>query len=70
MEKILNIHIPWAEVKEKLLEAEPYLTEDDLAYEKGKEQELIERLAKKMDRSVSHIKGWIESVAFTEGRAG
>ena len=70
MEKLLNINIPWEEVKEKLLEADPYLTEADLEYEEGKEHELFERLAKKMDRSVSHVKGWIESVAFTEGRAG
>ena len=70
MDKILNINIPWEEVKEKLLEADPYLTEADLEYEVGKENELFERLAKKMDRTVPHIKGWIESVAFTEGRAG
>ena len=47
MEKILNINIPWEEVKEKLLEADPYLTEADLEYEEGKEHELFERLAKK-----------------------
>jgi hypothetical protein len=70
MERILNINIPWEEVKEKLLEADPYLTDADLEYEAGKENELIERLAKKMDRTLTHVKGWIESVAYTEGRAG
>jgi hypothetical protein len=66
----LNINIPWEEVKEKLLEAEPHLTEEDLAYEEGKENELLERLGKKMGRTAEQIKGWIESVAFTDGLAG
>ena len=70
MGKQLNISIPWEEVKEKLLEAEPHLTEADLAYEKGKEEELLERLGKKMGRTSDQVKGWIESVAFTDGMAG
>jgi len=70
MDTKLNISIPWEEVKEKLLEAEPYLTDEDLAYEIGKEDELLERLAKKMGRTTEQIKGWIESVAFTDGLAG
>ncbi|HTG55022.1 MAG TPA: hypothetical protein VL943_02050, partial [Niabella sp.] len=64
------ISIPWEEVKEKLLEAEPHLTEADLAFEKGKEDELLERLAKKMGRTAEQVKGWIESVAYTDGMAG
>lgn len=70
METKLNISIPWDEVKEKLLEAEPYLTDADLAYEQGKEDELLERLGKKMGRTNDQIKAWIESVAFTDGLAG
>jgi hypothetical protein len=66
----LNINIPWEEVKEKLLEVEPHLSEADLVYEKGKEEELFERLGKKMGRTANEIKGWIESVAFTDGLAG
>ncbi len=70
MTTTLNLGISWEEVKEKLLESEPSLTDEDLDYSEGHEEELLERLAKKMDRSPEHIKGWIESVAFTEGRAG
>ena len=70
MEKKLNINLPWEEVKEKLLEAEPHLTEADLANEKGNEEELFERLGKKMGRTSDQIKGWIESVAYTDGMAG
>ena len=66
----LNISIPWEEVKEKLLEAEPHLTEADLEYKEGKEEELLERLAQKMGRTTDQVKGWIESVAFTDGLAG
>jgi hypothetical protein len=70
MSKSLNISLPWEDVKEKLLESDPYLTEEDLEYKEGQEEELLERLAKKMGRTPEHVKGWIESVAFTEGRAG
>ena len=70
MDTILNIGMSWEEVKEKLLEAEPHLTEADLAYEKGKEEDLFERLGKKMGRTNDQIKGWIESVAYTDGLAG
>ncbi len=70
MTTILNLTLPWQDVKEKLLEAEPLLTERDLDYELGKEDQLLERLATKMGRTTEHIKGWIESVAYTEGRAG
>lgn len=65
-----NISLPWEEVKEKLLEAEPHLTEADLAFEQGNEDELLKRLAKKMGRTTEQVKGWIESVAFTDGLAG
>jgi hypothetical protein len=70
MSTSLNISLPWEDVKEKLLESDPYLTEEDLDYTEGQEEELLERLAKKMGRTPEHVKGWIESVAFTEGRAG
>ena len=65
-----NISLPWEDVKEKLLEAEPHLTEADLAFEQGNEDELLKRLAKKMGRTTEQVKGWIESVAFTDGLAG
>ena len=66
----LNINRPWPEVKEKLIEAEPLLTDDDLHYEAGNDSALLERLASKLGRSPDHIKGWIESVAFTDVKAG
>ena len=66
---ILKLESNWEEVKEKLKEANPELSDEDLDYEPGEEQALLEHLAKKMERSVDHIKGWIESVSYNEGKA-
>ncbi len=65
----LNLEAPWPEVKALLKEVNTALTDDDLDYEPGKELELLERLAQKMNRSVQHIKGWIESVSANRGIA-
>jgi len=66
----LKLQTPWPEVKEKLKEVNPELTDEDLAYEPGLDEVLIERLAKKMNRNNGDIKGWIESVSANEGIAG
>ncbi|MES2430273.1 MAG: hypothetical protein V4556_05000 [Bacteroidota bacterium] len=65
----LKFDAPWEEVKEKLKEANPDLSDEDLQYIPGQEDELLERLAKKMNRDVEHIRGWVESVAYNEGKA-
>lgn len=59
----LHITAPWLQVKELLKEVNGDLTDEDLDYEPGKEEVLLERLAKKMQRDTAHIKAWIESVA-------
>ena len=59
----------WAETKEKLKEANTNLTDEDLQYEEGNEDALLERLAAKMNRTKEEIKGWVESVAFTKVKA-
>jgi hypothetical protein len=46
------------------MERNTELTEEDLHYEKGKDDELSERLSKKMGRSELEIKEWIESISF------
>jgi uncharacterized protein YjbJ (UPF0337 family) len=65
----LKLTAPWEEVKEKLKEANSELTDDDLQYSPGQEDELLERLAKKMNKDKPAIKSWIESVDFTDGIA-
>ncbi|MEJ7588083.1 MAG: general stress protein CsbD [Ferruginibacter sp.] len=66
MDTQLKLEAPWEEVKEKLKEVIGDLTDEDLVYEPGQENLLLERLAKKMGREVSSIKAWIESVSFNK----
>ena len=65
----LNLHKPWDEVKELLKEVNSSLNDEDLQYEKGKEEELFSRLGRKVNMSEEDLKGWIESVSFNEGKA-
>ena len=59
----LRLTAPWPEVKELLKEANSDLSDEDLQYEPGKDDVLLERLSKKMGRSSEHVKAWIESVS-------
>ena len=65
----LKIEAPWPEVKEMLQEVNMDLTDEDLSYEPGQEKELLERLSRKLNKSVPEIKGWIESVSHNRGLA-
>jgi len=65
----LKLEAPWDEVKEMLKEINLDLTDDDLIYEKGKEKELLERVSRKLGKSVPDTKGWIESVSHNRGLA-
>lgn len=65
----MKLEAPWDEVKEMLKEINTDLTDEDLRYERGSEKELLERLARKMDKSVPDVKGWIESVSHNRGLA-
>ena len=62
----LQLEKPWKFVKEKLMEHNTDLTDEDLRYKKGEEDELLERLSKKMGRSKEEIKEWIESMSFND----
>jgi len=64
------LHAPWEEVKELLKENDITLTDEDLNYEPGKEDELLQRLHKKMNKSPEEIKAYIESVSSNSGMAG
>lgn len=69
MSTTLKLETPWSEVKEKIKEVNYDLTDADLLYEPGKEDELLNRLAKKMHKSHEEVKGWIESISHTRSRA-
>ena len=67
---ILKLESPWEEVKGLLMEAAPSLSEEDVHYNiPGEDDQLIRQLAKKLNRSEDQIKGWIESVSHTSGKA-
>ncbi len=71
MEQVkLKLDSPWPEVKEKLKEHNVGLSDEDLEYETGKEQELLDRLSKKMGIPPSEVKALIESISYNSGMAG
>ena len=65
----LKLQKPWERVKETLKEINVELTDDDLAYQPGQEEQLLERLEKKMKKSKEEIKALIESVSANKGKA-
>ncbi len=69
MDYTLKLEAPWNEVKEMLEEIDVNLTDEDLRYERGKEKELLERVSRKLNRSIPDVKGWIESVSHNKGLA-
>jgi hypothetical protein len=65
----LKLEAPWSEVKEMMQEINVNLTDEDLNYERGKEKELLERVSRKLGKSIPDTKGWIESVSHNRGLA-
>jgi len=65
-----KLNAPWDVVKERMKENNIDLTDEDLQYQRGKEDELLERLQQKMKRSKNHIKILIESISSNTERAG
>jgi len=66
----LKLDAPWEEVKEMLKEVNMELTDEDLELKPGGEKELLERLSRKMNKTVPEVKAWVESVSFNKGIAG
>jgi tRNA1(Val) A37 N6-methylase TrmN6 len=63
----LQLTIPWAEVKEKIKEANIELSDEDLDH--PNEDVLLAHLSEKMNMSQADVKGWIESVSANKGKA-
>ena len=55
----------WNELKGKLKQAYGNLTDDDLRYEEGKEDELLGRLQKKTGKTKDDLKKWFNSAKQT-----
>jgi hypothetical protein len=69
MNGTLHLQAPWEEVKEKLKEINTQLTDGDLVYEPGKEDQLLKRLATRLKKDGSAVKALIESISSNRGQA-
>lgn len=58
----LKLKGTWNEVKGKVKQEYADLTDDDLLYEEGKDDELVGRLQKKTGKTKEAVKEWIESL--------
>jgi hypothetical protein len=59
----LKLESPWGKVKEKMKENDSTLTDVDLKYTPGRENELLEHLARKMNKDKKSVKDYIESIS-------
>ena len=58
----LNLKGNWNEIKGKAKSEYADLTDDDLLYEEGKDDELLGRLQKIIGKTKQELKDWIESL--------
>jgi uncharacterized protein YjbJ (UPF0337 family) len=52
----------WNELKGKIKQQYADLTDDDLRYEEGKDDELIGRIQKKIGKTKDEVINWIQSL--------
>jgi hypothetical protein len=70
MEKSFNLKADWETVKEKIKESNVEISDGDLEYDPGNEDELFNRLSQKLHMPKEEIKGWIESISVNKSMAG
>ena len=58
----LELKGKWNELKGKIKQAHADLTDDDLRYEEGKDDELLGRLQTKLGKSREDVVNWLESL--------
>jgi uncharacterized protein YjbJ (UPF0337 family) len=56
----LKMNGSWNEVKGKMKQEYGDLTDDDLTYEDGKDDELLGRIQQKVGKTKEELKAWIE----------
>ena len=66
----IKLEAPWEEVKERMKDNDITLTDEDLEYSPGKEEELLQRLEKKLNKPRQQIIAYIESISSNEDLAG
>ena len=52
----------WNEIKGKLKQEHANLTDNDLQYQEGKEEELMGKLQQKLGKTKEEIKNWVDSL--------
>ena len=67
---VFKLDAPWEKVKERMKENDINLTDADLEYEPGKEEELLQRLEKLMNKPRQQVIAYIESISSNEDMAG
>ncbi|MCE3260270.1 MAG: CsbD family protein [Bacteroidetes bacterium] len=60
--KELKLRGNWNEIKGKIKQEYADVTDDDLKYDEGKDDELIGRLQKKIGKTKEEIIDWIQSL--------
>jgi uncharacterized protein YjbJ (UPF0337 family) len=60
--KELKLKGNWNELKGKMKQQYAELTDDDLVYEEGKDDELIGRIQKKIGKTKDQVIEWIQSL--------
>jgi hypothetical protein len=65
----LKLIAPWEEVKEHIKETNIELSDTDLDYKPGQEDQLLRHLSKKMGRTPQEVRAWIESISSNKGIA-
>lgn len=66
----LKLQSPWEEVKEKIKERNLELTDEDLDFQPGHENELLTRLTGRLGNNPDEVRTYIESIAANKGMAG
>ena len=66
----LKLKSPWPEVKERLKENDISLTDEDLEYSEGADNELLSRLSAKMQKSEDEVRRYIESISANDDKSG
>ena len=70
MEKFINLNSSWDEVKEKIKETNPDISDSDLILDHGNEEAVFNTLSKKLHKSVTETKEWVKSVSANKMIAG
>ena len=58
----LELKGKWNELKGKVKQAHGNLTDDDLRYEEGKDDELLGRLQQKLGKTKDEVANWLKSL--------